>query len=62
MSHSTTIPANTSATVYVPAAEGATITESGKPVEKAPGLKLLKKEQGFAVFEAGSGVYSFKVK
>jgi alpha-L-rhamnosidase len=57
-----TIPANTSATVYIPSAEGARITESGKPVEKAAGLKLLKQEKGFAIFDAGSGSYKFVVK
>jgi alpha-L-rhamnosidase len=57
-----TIPANTSATVYVPAGEGAKITESGKPAEKAAGLKFLKQEKGFSVFDAGSGSYKFTVK
>ncbi|HUU28044.1 MAG TPA: glycoside hydrolase family 78 protein [archaeon] len=55
-----TVPVNTSATVYVPADPEAFITESGKPAEKAEGVKLLRREHGYAVFEVGSGMYSFK--
>ncbi len=58
----TTIPANATATIYVPAAPGAKITESGQPADKAPGLKWLRQDGEFAVFEAGSGSYSFVVK
>ncbi|MHB9028769.1 MAG: glycoside hydrolase family 78 protein [Candidatus Latescibacterota bacterium] len=54
-----TIPANTTATVYVPASQGAEVTEGGKPAQKADGLKFVKEENGYAVFEAGSGNYSF---
>lgn len=54
-----TIPANTTSTVYVPAAEGSEVTEGGKPAKKAEGLRFVKEENGYAVFEAGSGVYSF---
>ncbi len=54
-----TIPANTTATVYIPAAEGSEVLEGGKPARKAKGLKFVKAENGCMVFEAGSGVYSF---
>lgn len=56
-----TIPANTTATVYVPAGENAAVTEGGKPVEKAEGVKLLRREPGAAVYEVGSGTYRFTV-
>jgi alpha-L-rhamnosidase len=55
-----TIPANTTATVYVPATSAETITESGKPVSGARGVKLLNAENGRAVFSIGSGNYSFE--
>jgi alpha-L-rhamnosidase len=55
-----TIPPNTTATVYVPAGEGAKITEGGKPAEKAEGLRFLRNEKGYAVFEADSGSYAFE--
>jgi len=54
-----TIPANTTATIYVPANDSATVTESGKPAAKAKDLKFLHQEPGYAVFQAGSGNYSF---
>ena len=57
-----TIPPNTSATVHVPATEASGITESGKPAEKAEGLKYLRMQDGAAVFAAASGTYKFKSK
>ncbi|MDO8682056.1 MAG: glycoside hydrolase family 78 protein [Armatimonadota bacterium] len=55
-----TIPANTTATVYIPASEAKTVTESGKPADKAIGVKFLRMEYGAAVYEVGSGNYAFK--
>jgi alpha-L-rhamnosidase len=55
-----TIPANTTATVYVPAKDAAAVTESGKPANKADGVKFLRMENGAAVYEVGSGQYRFK--
>lgn len=55
-----TIPPNTTATVYVPADEGAKVTEGGKPAENASGLRFLRNEKGYAVFEADSGIYMFE--
>jgi len=54
-----TIPANTTATVYVPAKDEAAITESGSPAAKAEGVKFLRMEKGAAVYEVGSGTYRF---
>ena len=57
-----TIPANTTATVYLPlnrAAHSRTITESGKPLDRAQGVKLLRMESDCAVLEVESGVYKF---
>ena len=56
------VPPNTTATIYVPAANGAQVTESGRPAEHAPGVKLLKREGDRAVYSVGSGRYSFAVK
>ena len=53
------IPANTTATVYVPAGDAAKVTESGKPAAEASGVKFLKSENGSAVFAVQSGVYDF---
>jgi alpha-L-rhamnosidase len=53
------IPANTTATVLLPAADAATITEGGKPLAEAAGVRLLRMEGGRAVLEIGSGRYAF---
>ena len=54
-----TIPANSTATVYVPASDVAKVTEGGKPVASATGVKFLRMEAGRAVFEVGSGSFTF---
>ena len=56
---SVTIPPNTTATVFVPAARAEDVQESGKPAAKAPGVRFLRHENGKAVFEVGSGQYEF---
>jgi alpha-L-rhamnosidase len=60
-----TIPANTTATVYLPpnpAANFGAITESGRSLESATGVKLLRTENNCAVVEVESGSYHFVVK
>jgi alpha-L-rhamnosidase len=54
-----TIPANTSATVYVPARTQADLRESGKTLEQAPGVEFLRMEEGAAVISVASGHYRF---
>jgi alpha-L-rhamnosidase len=54
------IPANTTATVYVPAKSVESVTESGKPLAQARGVQLLRVEQGRVVVRVGSGNYSFQ--
>lgn len=53
------VPANASATVYIPAAGEDNVTESGKPVADAPDVVLLDQKDGLAVFKVGSGSYHF---
>jgi alpha-L-rhamnosidase len=50
-----TIPANTSAKVFLPVVAGAHITEGGNPVEA-------KKDHGSYLVGVGSGSYTFEVK
>ncbi|MFA6449743.1 MAG: glycoside hydrolase family 78 protein [bacterium] len=57
-----TIPANTVATVYVPAKDEADVTEDKLPASKSTGVKFLRMEPGAAVYEVGSGKYSFASK
>jgi glycogen debranching enzyme len=53
------IPANTTATVFVPAKDAASVTESGKPASEAIGVKFLRMENGAAVYAVASGRYQF---
>lgn len=57
-----TIPANTTATVYVPAKDVSHVTENGYPFEKAQGITFLRTENGFIVFAIEAGSYSFSSK
>ncbi|MCX7824684.1 MAG: glycoside hydrolase family 78 protein [Verrucomicrobiae bacterium] len=54
-----TIPANTTATVLVPAKSADAITESDKPLAKAPGVKILRMDGDCAVLEVEAGSYRF---
>jgi len=56
------IPANTTATIFIPAAEGKIITEGGKELSSATGIKVKVKEDGYIVVETGSGLYQFVIK
>lgn len=54
-----TVPPNTTATLYLPAKQREGITEGGKPAEKAAAVRFLRMEGERAVFELGSGRFSF---
>ena len=55
----TTIPANTTATVYVPATSAGQVAESGKPLDKTRGVRFLRMENDRAVLAVESGAYRF---
>ena len=55
-----TIPVNTTATVYIPAADAANVTESGESIDKVEGVRFIKMENDRALFTVGSGTYSFQ--
>jgi alpha-L-rhamnosidase len=56
------IPANTTATVSLPATSADTITESGQPLAKVAGVKFLRMEEDCAVLAVESGQYHFVSK
>lgn len=56
------IPANTTAILYLPVTSDKNVTESGKKVSKARGVKFLKYENNRAVYELKSGEYKFIYK
>ena len=55
-----TVPTNTTATVYVPAKDAAAVTEDGKPLAQAEGVKLATMEGDTAVLTVESGSYAFR--
>ncbi len=57
-----TIPTNTTARVRIPAAALEGVTESGKPLADALGVKVIGMEANRAVVELGGGVYQFAAK
>jgi alpha-L-rhamnosidase len=54
-----TIPANTTALLYIPADDVQHILENNKPVTEAEGIRFIRMEGQQAVLEAGSGDYAF---
>ena len=61
MTYDVTIPANTTATLYMPIADGYELKESGQPVTECSDIEYLGIEDGKAVCRLGSGSYRFTV-
>ncbi|MBN1421204.1 MAG: family 78 glycoside hydrolase catalytic domain [Planctomycetes bacterium] len=55
-----TIPCNTTATVFLPAADAESIRESGRPLAQAEGVKRIRMETGAAVLSVEGGTYAFE--
>ena len=62
VAYSFTIPANTSATLYLLTTDPKMITEGGNNVSQAKGVQFLRFENGKAVFEIKSGHFKFKTE
>jgi alpha-L-rhamnosidase len=56
-----TVPANTTAQVALPAKSASDITESGRPLDQAPGVQLLRQEGPNVMLSIGSGRYAFAI-
>jgi alpha-L-rhamnosidase len=54
-----TIPVNSTATVYVPATDVSTVTEGGRPLAQAAGVRVLGRQGSYAVLAVQSGDYRF---
>jgi alpha-L-rhamnosidase len=59
LTYTAAVPANTTATLYLPATSVKTIKESDKPVKKSKGVTFIKYESGKAVYELKPGTYRF---
>jgi alpha-L-rhamnosidase len=53
------LPANTTATVYIPATSADLIKESNVSLNSARGIKVTGKDGGYVIAEVGSGKYHF---
>lgn len=53
------IPANTKATIYIPAASADAVTEAGKALSAVSDLTVTGMEDGYVVVNVGSGMYHF---
>ncbi len=54
------IPVNTTAEIYIPAAERSSIKLNGDEIKKSPNIKIDKFEKGLQLIVAGSGSYNFE--
>ena len=54
------IPANTTASIYIPSRTERNVTESGKQINKTNGVKFIKMKKEYAIYEIGSGSYHFE--
>jgi hypothetical protein len=55
------IPANTTATVYIPCEKESNVLENGKIASGCNGVKFLRAESGKLIYEIASGTYQFMV-
>src|SRR5688572_3751941 len=56
------VPVGSTATIYMPASKAEDVTESGKKIKNDDVIRFEKVENGYAIFNAGSGKYSFDSK
>jgi alpha-L-rhamnosidase len=54
------VPVGSTGTVYVPVASSANVTESGKKIKDNKVIRFLRVDNGYAIYEVGSGTYSFE--
>jgi len=57
-----TIPPHTTGTVYIPAKNVSAVTEAGKPIARAVGVKYLRSEGDRVVLSVEAGSYHFQTK
>lgn len=61
LTYSATVPANTTATLYLPARSEKGILEGGKPINTSEVITFIKYKNGKAVYRLNSGTYRFTV-
>jgi len=53
------VPPNTTATAYIPTTSPEHVRESGRPLDRQPGIRVLASQNKAALVELGSGTYRF---
>jgi alpha-L-rhamnosidase len=53
------VPANTTATIYIPATAASDVLENGQPLSSAKDIQVVGKEKEYVVVKVGSGKYVF---
>jgi alpha-L-rhamnosidase len=56
------IPANATATIYIPSSDAASVTESGVLISAVKDIKVTGTENGYTIVNIGSGKYYFESK
>ncbi len=56
------IPANTKATIYLPAVNADNISESGKKLSELKDIKINEAKDGYVEVDVGSGAYHFTIE
>ena len=56
-----TVPANTTARLYLPAVSVKKITEGNKSLKKSKGVEYVDMKDGKVILELSSGSYSFEI-
>ena len=56
------IPANTTATIYIPATSAASVTENNVLVSAVKNITITGTENGYVIAKVGSGKYRFEIK
>ena len=57
-----TVPVGSTATVYVPAIQEADVKENGRKIGRSNDITFSRMESGYAIYNVGSGNYSFESK
>jgi alpha-L-rhamnosidase len=60
LTYAATVPANTTATLRLPARSADAVREGGRPAVRADGVTFVGFEGGRATFELASGRYEFE--
>jgi alpha-L-rhamnosidase len=61
LTYRTTVPANTTATLYLPASSPSVVKEGGSDASRARGVTFVRQERGKAIYTLTSGTYEFTV-